>query len=145
MSLRFSLLSCLLLPWFPPSIHGAAASSPDRIAPPPGITIPDTHRDELEKSTLELLRHITRLRDELRGRSQLEIFLHDVEIFHKAVHWALVHHEFLRSNEVALARQLLKIGLARAQDLHSGRAPWLTATRFPGTNFIQLNADYFDH
>jgi dienelactone hydrolase len=136
MSLRFSLLFCLLLPWSPVSIHGAAASSPDRIAPPPGITIADTNRNELETSALDLLRQITRLREELRGRSQLENLLPDVEIFHKAVHWALVHHEFFRSNDIALARQLLKAGLARANDLHSGRAPWLTATGLVVRGFV---------
>lgn len=54
--------------------------------------------------------------------------LPDVEIFHKAVDWALRYEEFYRSNEVGLARSLLKQGNERARQLREGKPAWLTAT-----------------
>src|SRR6266702_4458495 len=54
--------------------------------------------------------------------------LPDVQIFHKAVDWALRYDEFYRTNEVGIARRLLEEGRARAGALHGGTAPWTNAT-----------------
>ncbi len=124
---RFTLSACLLLTWFPVQIHGALASS-NRIAPPPGIAIAATDRTNLEEGVSKLDAQIAQLRSNLRGNVQLETLLPDVEIFHKAVHWALSYDEFYRSNEVSIARALLKQGMERAKQLQAGQAPWLNAT-----------------
>ena len=54
--------------------------------------------------------------------------LSDVRVFHKAVHWALRYDEFHKTNEIELARELLREGQHRLQSLRAGQAPWLTAT-----------------
>ena len=128
MVIRCVLLVGLASLWFPFQFHGVAAPFQKRTAPPAGTNISPAARAELEAGTAALHDTLARLRQELRGHSQLEPLLPDVEVMHKAVHWALVHDEFFRSNEVALARQLLKLGTARAAELRAGTASWLTAT-----------------
>ncbi len=123
----FILLACLSSPWFPTQLHGAAASSA-RIAPPPGIAIAAEDRAVVEEGVSQLQLQTTQLRVSLRGNPQLEPLLPDVEIFDKAVRWALTHDEFYRSNEVGIARALLRHGMERAKQLQAGQAPWLNAT-----------------
>ena len=106
----------------------AAAPAPRAdTAPPPGLRLSEIDRAELEKSAAQLGREIEALRAQTRGTPE-ERLLPDVMIYHKAVDWALRYNEFLRSNETALARTLLKQGMERARSLGEGRAPWLTAT-----------------
>lgn len=136
MGLRFVLHLGLIASWLPFSIHGAASLSPGRITPPAGIIIAETVRQELTTGAAELRAAIDALRREVASQPQLRVLLPDVEIFHKAIHGALVHDEFFRSNEVALARQLLKTGLARVRELQAGRAPWLTTTGLTVRGFI---------
>lgn len=136
MGLRFVLQLGLIASWLPFSLHGAAGLSAGRMTPPAGIAIPDAARQELTTGTTELRAAIDALRREAKSLPQLDALLPDVEIFHKAVHGALVHNEFLRSNDVALARQLVKTGLGRARDLQAGRAPWLTATGLTVRGFL---------
>ena len=125
--LRFILIagwSMLCLP-----VGGAAVpSSEARSAPPPGIAIAAVDRAALDKAAAELKAQIVELRKGLANHPQLLGLLPDVEIYHKAVHWALVYDEFYRSNEVAIARALLRQGLERARNLQAGQAPWLRAT-----------------
>src|SRR5207248_10437 len=68
------------------------------------------------------------LRSELKAKPALLQLLPDVEIYRKAVHWALSYDEFFKSNEVKVARALLQQGLERVDLLHEGRAPWLGTT-----------------
>ena len=51
-----------------------------------------------------------------------------MQIYDKAVRWALAHNEFFNVREVAVAKKLLAQGLARAGQLRDGQAPWNTAT-----------------
>lgn len=104
------------------SAFGAAAPKPTRV-PPPGLKISEKDRAELSAGAEALAREIRGLRS--AGKTNL---LADVEIFHKAVDWALRYDEFYRSNEVGLARGLLKAGQERAKQLREGRPGWLTAT-----------------
>lgn len=91
--------------------------------PPPGIAIAEKDRMELRAGADSLAREIAALRS--FPRSDL---LPDVEIFFKAVDWALRYDEFYRSNEVGFARALLKQGLERARQLRDGNPSWLSAT-----------------
>src|SRR6187397_2263786 len=52
----------------------------------------------------------------------------DVQIFHKAVDWALRYEEFFRSNEIAAAHKLIEQGIERAKAVAQGQRPWTTAT-----------------
>ena len=107
-----------------------------RVAPPPGIKIEPEVRTELKSATAALRTSIEVLRTQFRQQPRALALLPDIEIFHKAVHWALVHDEFLRSNDVSIARTLLKIGRTRAAQLAEGRAPWQTATGLVVRGFV---------
>ena len=108
-------------------MDAAAPAARAATAPPAGLRISEGDRAELEKGVAQLGRQIEALRAQTRGTPE-ERLLPDVQIYHKAVDWALRYNEFLRSNETALARTLLKQGLERSRHLGEGKAPWLTAT-----------------
>ena len=99
-----------------------------RPIPPLGIEIPSEERKELEQRAAELLAEITDLRAKLKKSPQQLELLPDVEVYHKAVDWALRYNEFFKPQETAAARDLLKRGFERAQALREGQAPWLTQT-----------------
>jgi pimeloyl-ACP methyl ester carboxylesterase len=100
----------------------APAPKPTRV-PPPGIAIAEKDRTELRAGADALAKEIAALRS-----SPMNALLPDVEIFHKAVDWPLRYDEFYRSNEVGLARLLLKEGMERARQLRDGQPSWITAT-----------------
>jgi dienelactone hydrolase len=98
-----------------------------RPVPPPGIAVPAADRQELEAGLKELRQEIERLRTALASKPALDL-LPDVQIYEKAVRWALIYNEFYQQREIAVAKTLLKQGLDRARQLHEGKAPWTTAT-----------------
>jgi len=100
----------------------AAQPKPTRV-PPPGLAIAEKDRAALRSGADALAVEIESLRSSPRRE-----LLPDVEIFHKAVDWPLRYDEFYRSNEVGLARALLKTGMERAKQLREGKPSWLTAT-----------------
>ncbi len=111
----------------------AAAQTPPPPAkrlPPAGIAIPAADRTELTTATAALATEISTLRAELTTsqKTALLALLPDVEIFHKAVEWALRYDEFFSPKEVATARHLLALGRERAAHIRAGRTPWLDAT-----------------
>src|SRR6266536_3599677 len=109
---------------------GPSDNLPDKVrpVPPPGIKISDSDRAELEKGTAELGREIQSLQEALKSKPALLALLPDVEIYHKAVDWALRFDEFYKSNEVQVARTLLQQGRERAGALREGKPSWATAT-----------------
>lgn len=107
-----------------PSLLAAPASS--RV-PPPGIRISETHRAELQAGVNALANELALYRAGAAEPAMIEL-LPDVQIFHKAVDWALRYDEFYRSNEVALARALLQQGRDRLAQLRAGQPAWLNAT-----------------
>ena len=97
-------------------------------APPPGVTIPDADRKELEAATAALGREIEALRGSLKANPALLALLPDVQIFHKAADWALRYDEFMDAKQIASARRALAEGMERAKALKAGTAPWTAAT-----------------
>ncbi|MFV0445293.1 MAG: prolyl oligopeptidase family serine peptidase [Planctomycetaceae bacterium] len=97
-----------------------------RPIPPPGVAVPDADRQRLQTGLDALASAIKELRalpaDQTRG------LLPDVEIFHRAVDQALRYNEFFREPEIKLGDKLLAEGLARAQALLQGDAPWTRQT-----------------
>lgn len=90
-----------------------------RPVPPPGVKITEADRNELEAGAAQLENAMAGLREKKGARWA------DVEIFHKAVRWALEYDEiFHATNEVRAARELLKAGMDRARELREGRTPW---------------------
>ena len=96
--------------------------------PPPGVTVPPAEKAELEKSVAELGAAIEQLKVSLKDKPKLLELLPDVQIYHKAVSYALTYNEFLKDTEIASGKNQVKQGLERAVQLARGEAPWTTAT-----------------
>lgn len=101
------------------------ALAAEKLVPPKGVAIPEADRAELEKGAAELGKLVESLRT--RGGTTAAL-LPDVQIFHKAVDWALRYDEFLDVKQVAVARTLLAEGMTRAKSLGEGKSPWTEAT-----------------
>ena len=103
---------------------------PAKRLPPAGISISAKDRTELTTATAALAAEISTLRADLTTTHQTPLLalLPDVEIFYKAVDWALRYDEFFAPKEIATARHLLALGRERAAHLRAGRTPWLDAT-----------------
>ena len=99
-----------------------------RRIPPPGIPVPVDVREKLESRLNDLFARIQELRRRAVDDSRIERLLPDVEIFYKAVDWALRYDQFYKNDEFEGAMKVMEVGLARAEDLANGRAPWLRET-----------------
>ena len=51
-----------------------------------------------------------------------------MEVYHKAVRYAVEYGEFFNLKEVPVAKKLLAQGLQRAKELRDGKPSWTTAT-----------------
>lgn len=129
MNSRTISLLCLLAAPFALA-DGPKDNLPDQVRPipPPGIKIADADRAELEKGVAALGQEIESLRDALKNKPALLELLPDVQVYHKAVDWALRYDEIFKPQEVAIARDFLKRGSERAQALREGKSPWTTQT-----------------
>jgi dienelactone hydrolase len=109
---------------------GPGDNLPDKVrrVPAPGVPVPDDVRKELQAGAEELARAIDAVRTALKARPDLLDLLPDVQVYHKAVDWALRYNDFNDAREFAVARKLVKQGLERAQQLMDCKAPWTTAT-----------------
>ena len=97
-----------------------------RPVPPPGVPVPAADRAELESGLARLGASIDQLRKSGSDRAALAP---DVEIYHKAVRFALQYNEFFKPEDISRAKVLLQEGQARADALRDrGEAPWTTAT-----------------
>ncbi|MDB5172516.1 MAG: alpha/beta hydrolase: peptidase or carbohydrate esterase, partial [Phycisphaerales bacterium] len=96
-----------------------------RPIPPLGNDLEPAERQSLQLGVDQLGKEIDSLRQELAGKPALLRYLPDVQIFHNAVRYPLVHHETI---EVGMARRALAHGMQRAADLRAGRTPWVNVT-----------------
>ena len=112
----------------------AETASPTLVAETPrvpavGIEIPEDTRLALRERTDALGQSIDQLRVQLAETPPLLRFLPDVQVYHKAVDWALRHRLFFKEGEFKTANELLAEGTERAKQLAGGKVPW---TRQPG-------------
>jgi hypothetical protein len=109
---------------------GPADNQPDKVRPipPPGIAVPDKDRKEIQAGLDDLGKDIEALRKDLHGKPALLELLPDIEIFPKAVRYALAYNEFYNPREFDVARRLLQEGRDRAQQIRVGETPWTTAS-----------------
>jgi hypothetical protein len=99
-----------------------------RPIPPPGRSIPEEARAELQEGLEKLGTAMREIRSETK-RSSLKRLLPDVQIFYNAVDYGLRYNEFLKgTNDLPSARKLLEQGLERAAELRDGKASWTNAT-----------------
>ena len=115
------------------------AQSPRTVPPipPPGIQVSDADHKELTEGAETLKRAIAALQTDLpKTHPDLVRFLPDVQIYHKAVQTALTYNEFFNNREIQTARDLLAQGIARADALKVGTAPWTTQTGLVALGYI---------
>ena len=101
-----------------------------RRIPPPGVAIPDDARAELRAQADTLLSKVTAAAADWAKLPDRIRFLPDVEIFAKAVDWALRHDEFYDGKQVEWAREQLGEGESRLAALARDERPWLAQTGF---------------
>ncbi len=97
-----------------------AAEPVVRPVPPPGVPVPDAVKTELQAGIDALGADVAKLGANPEVPS--------VEIFHKAVAWALKYEEFLDVKQFDIARGFLLQGQARAKDAAGGKPAWNSAT-----------------
>ena len=112
----------------------AETASPTLVAETPrvpavGIEIPEDTRLALRERTDALGQAIDQLRGQFTETPPLLRFLPDVQVYHKAVDWALRHRLFFKEGAFNTAEELLAEGTERAKQLANGKTPW---TRQPG-------------
>jgi hypothetical protein len=96
--------------------------------PAPGIELPRDVHTQLRAHTNALGQAIDALAKQHADTPPLLRYLPDVQVFHKAVDWALKHQIFFRQSELETAEELLVAGSERAAQLAKGRTPWTRAT-----------------
>lgn len=134
-SLRLAALFALTLTAF---ADGPADNKADTVrpVPPPGVKIPEAAREELTAGAAALAKDIEALRSSLKGKPALLDLLPDVQIYHKAVDWAVRHDEFYNTNQVNTARNFLKQGGERVAALRESKSPWTTQTGLVARGYL---------
>jgi pimeloyl-ACP methyl ester carboxylesterase len=109
---------------------GPKDNLPDNVRPipPKGIAVPDTDLKELQAGLVNLKKELDALPAALAGKPALAELIPDVEVYHKAVRYAVEYGEFFNAREIPVAKKLLAEGLQRAKELKDGKPSWTTAT-----------------
>ena len=95
-----------------------------RPVPPPGVAVPDSDRARLVEGLKKLRTAIDDATKAQAKNPQLADLLPDIEIYHKAVDWALRYNEVHKLGELKSADELIGEGLQRAEQFKTGQAPW---------------------
>jgi len=95
-----------------------------RSIPPDGIQVPKSDRTMLFNELKKLEKEIS----DLRQGAVSDLLIPDVEIFSKAVRYALEYDEFYKPKEIQSAAKLLEQGRNRAASIKEGKAPWTQRT-----------------
>jgi len=97
-----------------------------RPVPPIGIEVPEADAKTLGQGLKELRTAIDAAAKAQAKNPKLADLLPDVEIFYKAVDWALKYKQFNKMAEVKTAQEALTEGKKRAEQLKNGETPWTT-------------------
>ncbi|MEE2947775.1 MAG: hypothetical protein VX392_05610 [Verrucomicrobiota bacterium] len=93
-----------------------------------GIELTVDTRVQLQKSTDALGQAIDALAQQHANTPPLLHHLPDVQVYHKAVDWALKHRIFFKLSELKTAQALLAAGRERAKQLANSKTPWTRTT-----------------
>ncbi len=109
---------------------GPADNIPEKVRPipPAGIKVSQADRDAIAPKLRNLSKEVEGLPGALRNKPRLLELLPDVEIYHKAVEWALEHDEVYSAGDLKNLAKLVQMGQERADQLHAGKPAWTTAT-----------------
>ncbi|MBC8350714.1 MAG: hypothetical protein H8E66_01925 [Planctomycetes bacterium] len=88
----------------------------ERRLPPPGIEIPALERERLAGEVRGLQEELATVRSHKHAA--------DVEVFAKAVDFALLHNEFYNAKDVGKADRLITSAKERLAQLKTGKTPW---------------------
>jgi pimeloyl-ACP methyl ester carboxylesterase len=107
---------------------GPRDNIPDNVRPipPEGIEVSEADRKELDQGLQWVAAKLVKLREV--EDEQTRKLIPDVEIFYRAVHDALKYNEFFAPADVKNAKEVLKAGADRAEQLLAGESPWTTQT-----------------
>ena len=89
-----------------------------RKLPPKGIKVPDDQRSKIEKSYNSLIQKLSKINHPQKA---------DVEIYSKAVKFALIHGEFYKKQDFAKTLKLLESAHKKADALSLDKTPWVSA------------------
>jgi hypothetical protein len=127
----FSLLLLLAAPLL---ADGPADNKPDSVRPipPKGSKIDDTDRAKLKLQLTLLDSLLAETEKAVKGKPELLALLPDVQVYEKAVRYALEYDELYvnektKRNDVTTAQSLLDTGVERAKELAAGKPSWITA------------------
>ena len=95
-----------------------------RPIPPPGVEVPEADRARLTAGLEKLRTAIDEAAKAQAKNPQLADLLPDIEIYHKAVDWALRYNEVHKLGELKGADEIIAEGLQRAEAFKSGATPW---------------------
>ena len=99
----------------------AAGSKPAaRTLPPIGIALPEAERDKIQSAATELRHRLAAI----AHRADLADLIPDVEVYEKAVRFALLDEEFYSPKEGAIATTLLATANKRLDELEHGQHSW---------------------
>jgi hypothetical protein len=118
---------CFCRPSAPPTENATTRKRTSAASRRRGVAVPDADKSELSAGVEALGKEIDALRAELKGKPALDL-LPDVQIYHKAVKWALDYNEIFNVKEIPVAKKHLKTGMDRAKQLREGAPAWNTAT-----------------
>jgi hypothetical protein len=104
-----------------------AQSNATRV-PPFGISLSAEDRGALTNELRAFDTELKKLDRVAAKNSPSARFLPEVQVFYKAVNWAVAYDEFYRTNEIAAAHKLIEQGVERAKALAGGKTPWTSAT-----------------
>ena len=109
---------------------GPSDNIPEKVRPipPAGIEVSQADREEIETKLKELTKDLADLPRLLKGKPALLELIPDVEIYHKAVAWALKYGEVYSAGEVKGLEKLVQAGRQRAEQLRNAKPAWTTAT-----------------
>lgn len=97
-----------------------------RPIPPVGVEVPEADVKTLTQGLTELRAAIDAAVKAQAKNPKLADLLPDVEVFYKAVDWALKYKEIHKVTEVKPALEALTEGKLRAEQLKNGQSPWTT-------------------
>jgi hypothetical protein len=91
---------------------------------------------ELKQQLDTLTQEILNLQTDLKNKPALLRYLPDIQIYEKAVRYALTYNEFYDPRQIGTAKDLIAQGMERAKALRAGSAPWTKQTGLLALGYV---------